>query len=66
MAIPRLFVSSTCYDLQEIRFQLRNFIRDFGYDAVMSEFDDIFYSYEAHVQDSCIEEINKCHLFILV
>ena len=66
MAIPRLFVSSTCYDLQEIRFQLRNFIRDFGYDAVMSEFDDIFYSYETHVQDSCIEEINKCHLFILV
>ena len=66
MATPRLFVSSTCYDLQEIRFQLRNFIRDFGYDAVMSEFDDIFYSYETHVQDSCIEEINKCHLFILV
>lgn len=32
----------------------------------MSEFDDIFYSYETHVQDSCIEEINKCQLFILV
>ncbi len=66
MAIPRLFVSSTCYDLQEIRFQLRNFIRDFGYDAVMSEFDDIFYSYESHVQDSCLDEIAKCQLFILV
>lgn len=66
MAIPRLFVSSTCYDLQEIRFQLRNFIIDFGFDAVMSEFDDIFYNYETHVQDSCLEEINKCQLFILV
>lgn len=66
MATPRLFVSSTCYDLQEIRFQLRNFIRDFGYDAVMSEFDDIFYSYDSHVQDSCLEEIGKCQLFILV
>ena len=66
MATPRLFVSSTCYDLQEIRFQLRNFIKEFGYDAVMSEFDDIFYSYESHVQDSCLEEINKCQLFILV
>jgi len=66
MATPRLFVSSTCYDLQEIRFQLRNFIRDFGYDAVMSEFDDIFYNYETHVQDSCLEEISKCQLFILV
>jgi len=66
MATPRLFVSSTCYDLQEIRFQLRNFIHDFGYDAVMSEFDDIFYSYESHVQDSCLDEISKCQLFILV
>ena len=66
MATPRLFVSSTCYDLQEIRFQLRYFIREFGYDAVMSDFDDIFYNYESHVQDSCLEEISKCQLFILV
>lgn len=66
MATPRIFVSSTCYDLQEIRFQLRNFINDFGYDAVMSEFDDIFYGYDKHVQDSCLDEISKCQLFILV
>lgn len=66
MATPRLFVSSTCFDLQEIRFQLRNFIHEFGYDAVMSDFDDIFYSYESHAQDSCLEEISKCQLFILV
>ena len=66
MATPRIFVSSTCYDLQEIRFQLRYFINEFGYDAVMSDFDDIFYSYETHVQDSCLEEIAKCQLFILV
>lgn len=66
MATPRIFVSSTCYDLQEIRFQLRNFISDFGYDAVMSEFDDIFYGYDKHVQDSCLDEISKCQLFVLV
>lgn len=66
MASPRLFVSSTCYDLQEIRFQLRQFILDFGYEPVMSEFDDIFYNYENHVQDSCLEEISKCQLFLLV
>ncbi|MDF0694387.1 DUF4062 domain-containing protein [Aquirufa ecclesiirivi] len=66
MAIPRIFVSSTCYDLQEIRFQLRNFITDFGYDGVMSEFDDIFYGYDKHVQDSCLDEIGKCQLFVLV
>jgi hypothetical protein len=65
MATPRIFVSSTCYDLQEIRFQLRHFIQEFGYEPVMSEFDDIFYNYELHAQDSCLEEISKCQLFIL-
>jgi hypothetical protein len=66
MAFPRIFVSSTCYDLQEIRFQLRQFILEFGYEPVMSEFDDIFYNYELHAQDSCLEEISKCQLFTLV
>jgi hypothetical protein len=66
MATPRIFVSSTCYDLQEIRFQLKNFIAEFGYDSVMSEFDDIFYGYDKHVQDSCLDEIGKCQLFVLV
>jgi len=66
MAIPRIFVSSTCYDLQEIRSQLRNFIKEFGYEPALSEFDDIFYNYDKHVQDSCLEEIPKCQLFILV
>lgn len=66
MATPRIFVSSTCYDLQEIRFQLRSFIQEYGYEAVLSEFDDIFYDYDKHVQDSCLDEIPKCQLFILI
>ena len=31
MAKPREFVSSTCYDLKEIRSQIREFIYDYGY-----------------------------------
>ena len=66
MATPRIFVSSTCYDLQEIRFQLRKFIEDFGLEPVMSDFGDIFYNFSKHVQESCKDEIEKCQLFILV
>ena len=47
MAIPRIFISATCYDLQEICFQLRRFIQEVGYDPVMSEFGDIFYDLNA-------------------
>src|SRR5688572_3927440 len=66
MATPRVFVSSTCYDLSEIRIQLRKFVEDFGFEPVMSEFGDIFYNFDKHVQDACKDEIEKSHLFILI
>jgi hypothetical protein len=66
MATPRVFVSSTCYDLQEIRYQMRKFIGDYGFDPVMSEFGDIFYNSDKHVQDACKDEIEKCNLFVLI
>lgn len=46
MPSPRVFISSTCYDLQEIRYHLRRFVSDMGYYLVMSEFGDIFYDFD--------------------
>lgn len=66
MAKPRVFLSSTCYDLKELRSQIRDFINNYGYDAVLSEFGDIFFEYGVHPQDACFSEIKKCHLFILI
>ncbi|MGL5126547.1 MAG: DUF4062 domain-containing protein [Fusobacteriaceae bacterium] len=66
MPAPRIFISSTCFDLQEIRGNIRQFIRDFGYDPIMSEFGDIFYDFDAHVQDSCIEGIKSSDFYILI
>ena len=54
MAKPRIFVSSTCYDLKEIRSQIREFIIDYGYEPILSEFGDIFFDYGEHPQDSCL------------
>ena len=66
MATPRVFVSSTCYDLQELRYQLRQFIAGLGYEPVMSEYGDIFYDFDEHVQDACRQEIARSHLFVLI
>ena len=66
MATPRLFISSTCYDLHEVRFQLRRFIEEIGYEPVMSEFGDIFYDLHQHVHDSCRDEVAKCNMFLLI
>ncbi|RTL01997.1 MAG: DUF4062 domain-containing protein [Proteobacteria bacterium] len=66
MAIPKIFVSSTCYDLQEIRLNLKNYITEFGCDSILSEFGDIFYDPVAHVQDTCVDAIKQSDLFILI
>lgn len=66
MAVPRVFISSTCQDIKEIRFQLRQFIEEMGFVPVMSEYGDIFYNLDKHVQDACKEEILRSNLFILI
>lgn len=66
MANPRIFISSTCYDLSMVREQLRNFILTFGYEPVMSEYSDILYDPRIHTHTSCINEIPNVDMIILL
>ena len=66
MALPRVFISSTCYDLEEIRDGLVSLINSLSYEPVFSERGDIFYHPDLHTHDSCINELNNCQLFVLV
>jgi len=66
MASPKVFVSSTCFDLGEVREQLSRFIEGFGFEAVLSEHGDVFYHPDLHTHDACIHEVSNCQLFILI
>ncbi len=66
MASPRVFISSTCYDLGEIRDSLVSFCRSFGFEPTLSEKGDVFYHPDLHTHDSCLKEVGHCHLFILI
>lgn len=66
MPIPRVFVSSTCYDLRYIRENLKFFIRNMGFEPVLSEEGNIFYDPKLHVQDACIAEVPTCQMFVLI
>ncbi|VFB08884.1 Uncharacterised protein [Aeromonas salmonicida] len=66
MAIPRVFISSTCYDLKHIRENLKYFVRTIGYEPVLSDDGDVFYNPSAHTHDSCLKEVETCQLFILI
>ncbi len=66
MAIPRVFISSTCYDLKHIRENLKFFVETIGYQPVLSDEGDVFYSPYSHTHESCLKEVESCQLFILI
>jgi len=66
MAIPRVFISSTCYDLKYIRENLKYFIKTLGYEPVLSEEGSVYYDPTLDTQDSCLREVPSCQLFTLI
>ena len=51
MARPRVFISSTFYDLKQIRADLDNFIRSLGYDVVRNEEGAITYEKDFRLEE---------------
>jgi len=66
MVKPRVFVSSTYYDLKHIRSSLKDFIEYFGYEAVLFEDGDIPYDHLLPLDQSCYSEVTRCHMLILI
>jgi hypothetical protein len=66
VAVPTVFVSSTCYDLAHIRASLRGFIEGLGYVPVLSEEGGVFYDPQKHVIDAALSEVANAHMFVLI
>lgn len=66
MARPRIFVSSTHYDLKHLRSSLENFIESLGFDAILSEKGNIAYSPDRPLDESCYREVNNADIFVII
>jgi len=66
MANLKTFVSSTCYDLNVVRGQLRTFISSLGYEPVMSDHNDVLYDPREHTHESCVKEVQNADMAILI
>lgn len=66
MARPRVFVSSTFYDLKHIRASLEVFIESLGFDAVLFEKGDISFHPDVPLDDSCYREAANADIFVLI
>lgn len=66
MARPRVFVSSTYYDLKYARERLERFIRSYNMDPVLFEKDDVYFNPSSKIDESCYNEVKTCHLMLLI
>lgn len=66
MAKPRIFLSSTYYDLKQIRADLERFIREQGYDPILNELGNIPYGKDERLEEYCYKEINGIDILVSV
>lgn len=66
MSKPRIFLSSTCYDLKEVRNNLEQLILGMGYEPVRNENGDIPYGNNYPLEEYCYDEIKSVDILVSV
>src|SRR5262245_33469890 len=66
MAQPRVFISSTYYDLKYVRSSLEQFIASLGFNPVLSERGSIAYSHDQALDESCYREVQSSDIYVLI
>lgn len=64
---PSVFVSSTCFDLGQIRTDIRELIQTFGLEPILSEYDSFPVSSDSDTISNCLQNVrDKADIFILI
>lgn len=63
---PRVFVSSTYYDLKHVRERIEKFIDNYGFESVLFESDKVTYEHGKPMDESAFGEVNLCHIMVLI
>lgn len=66
MAKPRVFVSSTYYDLKHVHSSLDTFIESLGFESILSEMGNIAYIPDTPLDESCYREAASADIFVLL
>ncbi len=64
MAKPRIFISSTYFDMRNVRADLERFMREQGYEPVLFERGQVTYGAEEKMEDDCYREISTCDILV--
>lgn len=66
MATPRIFISSTYYDLKHVRNDVCHFITSLGYTPVMHDRGGVAYTQTEPLESSCYSELATCNIVVCI
>jgi len=66
MSVPRVFISSTFFDLKHIREDMDRFIRDLGYESIRHEKGNIAYGKEKPLEEYAYRELDLCDMVVTI
>lgn len=66
MAKPKIFISSTFYDLRQVRANIDLFLEQLGYEPVRNEEGDIPYGKEDALEEYCYKEIKSVDILVSI
>jgi len=66
MAKPRIFLSSTCYDLSDARASLTEFLEGHGFEVLNSQTAKFGVKPKVHSHDACLEMIPNADYVVLI
>jgi hypothetical protein len=62
---PKVFVSSTIYDFRDLRSALKLWLEEYGYEVLLSEFNDFPQLPDRNLYESCLKAIDQSDYFLL-
>ena len=67
MSKVNVFVSSTCYDLSQVRNDIKQCIIDLGHNPILSELNDFPVNPNHNSSENCINAVkNEADIFVLI
>lgn len=63
---PKVFLSSTIYDFRDLRSALREWLEEYGFEVLASDFNDFRQVPDRNSYESCLSVIDQADYFILL
>lgn len=64
---PTMFVSSTCFDLRQVRADIQSFLLSLGIEPILSEFDSFPVNPDVKAVDNCLKVVDEnADIFLLI